>query len=116
LFAELLGAMMAPLGAGPGVMEDLLDMQSRLVTRAEQWKRDWRQDGIQEGRREGFQAGLHKGEAALLLRLLERRFGALPDAVKDRVGAADISMLEDWGMRILDAATLDDVIGPRPTT
>jgi hypothetical protein len=118
LFAELLGAMMAPLGAGPGVMEDLLDMQSRLVTRAEQWRRDWRQDGIQEGRREGRregrQEGRQEGEAALLLRLLERRFGALPDAVKDRVGAADIAMLEEWGMRILDAGALDDVFGERP--
>ena len=41
-----------------------------LASRAEDWKRRWLQEGRLEGRLEG--------EAALLLRLLERRFGALP--------------------------------------
>jgi hypothetical protein len=50
----------------------------------------------------------------LLLRQLERRFGPLPASITDRVGAANIAMLEDWGIRILDAVTLDDVFGERP--
>jgi hypothetical protein len=35
-----------------------------------------------------------KGEAALLLQLLERRFGALPAEVIDRVAGADAAALE----------------------
>ncbi len=50
----------------------------------------------------------------MLLRVMERRFGAVPDAVKDRVAAADIAALETWGMRILDTDKLEDVFGDRP--
>jgi hypothetical protein len=75
-----------------------------LATRAAEWKQQWRQ----EGRLEGLQAG----EAALLLRLLERRFGVLPSAARDRVAAADLSTLEVWGVRVLDAGTLDEVLSP----
>ena len=50
-----------------------------------------------------------RGEAALLLRLLERRFGVLPGWARDRVLAADTSVLEEWGLRVLDAATLEEV-------
>jgi hypothetical protein len=43
------------------------------------------------------------------LRQLERRFGALPDWARDRVLAADTDMMEEWGLRVLDAASLDEV-------
>lgn len=85
-----------------------------LLTRTEQWKQEWLLEGRQEGRQEGEQKGRKLGEAALLLRLLERRFGALPDWVAGRVTAADTETLEEWGMRILDAASLEDVIAERP--
>ena len=46
----------------------------------------------------------------MLLRLLERRFGALPGWARDRVAAADTAALENWGLRILDADSLHDVL------
>ena len=46
----------------------------------------------------------------MLRRLLERRFGALPDWARDRIAAADTAVLEDWGLRVLDAASLEDVL------
>ena len=69
-----------------------------LATRAETWKQQWLQEGRQEG------------EATLLRRLLERRFGTLPGWAQDRIAAADTAVLEDWGMRVLDAGSLDDVL------
>jgi predicted transposase YdaD len=77
-----------------------------LATRAEAWKQQWLLEGEQKGRQEGRQ----EGEAALLLRLLERRFGALPGWARDRIAAADTLALEEWGLRVLDAASLDDVL------
>jgi hypothetical protein len=44
----------------------------------------------------------------LLRRQLERRFGALPGWDLDRIAAADTAALEDWGLRVLDAGSLDD--------
>jgi hypothetical protein len=64
---------------------------------------------MQQQRLEGEQQGRQSGKAALLLRQLERRFGALPDWARDRVLAADTDMTEEWGLRVLDAASLDDV-------
>jgi hypothetical protein len=99
LFAELLGATMAPLDPGIRVPADLLEVRNMLATRAEKWIEQWMQEGRQ------------KGEAALLLRQMERRFGALPASAVERVLAADTMMLEAWGMRIFDAQGLDDLLG-----
>jgi hypothetical protein len=113
VFAELLGAVVAPLRPGIRVPEDLLEMRNMLATRAEKWIQNWEQQGIQKGMQkglqQGLQQGLQKGEAALLLRQMERRFGALPGWVTDRVLAADTQAIEAWGLRILDAASLDDM-------
>jgi predicted transposase YdaD len=65
-----------------------------------------RSEGVQEGLR---QAGVKAGEARLLLRLLERRFGPLPAAVGQRVAEADADTLLVYGERILDAESLDEV-------
>ncbi len=72
-----------------------------LVTRMEAW--------VQQKLREGEQKGRQQGEGALLLRQLERRFGLLPGWATDRVLAADTETIEEWGLRMLDAATLDEV-------
>ena len=106
LFAELLGGLMGPPASGVRVPEELLEVRNMLATRAEEWKRQWLQEGLEKGRAEG----LVKGEAALLLRQLERRFGALPTEVRARVAAADTAALEAWGLRVLDAGSLEDVL------
>ena len=50
------------------------------------------------------------GAVIVLLRLLERRFGALPGWAKDRIATADSVALEEWGLRVLDAGSLDDIL------
>jgi hypothetical protein len=117
-FAALLSGLMGPLAPEVRVPEELSEVRNMLATRAETWKQQWlqegreagRQEGEQKGRQEGEQKGRQEGEAALLLRLLEHRFGALPGWAKDRIATADTAALEDWGLRILDAASVDDVL------
>jgi hypothetical protein len=109
-FTELLSAIVASSGPGLSLPEDLLEVRNMLLNRVERWQQEWLQEGLQKGRQEGRQ----EGEAALLLRLLERRFGILPEWARDRVLAADSAVLEEWGLRLLDAGNLDDVIGGRP--
>lgn len=50
-----------------------------------------------------------QGQIELLLRLVQHRFGHVPDAVTQRIQAAQASQLKSWALNILDAATLDDV-------
>ena len=73
-----------------------------LATRVAEWKQHWGQEGEQKGRQEG--------EAKVLLRLLERRFGSVPDPIRDRIASADVAELDQWIMRVLDAGSIDDVL------
>jgi hypothetical protein len=109
VLVEMLGAAMAPLGPDVRVPEDLQEVRNMLATRMEKWREEWKQHWLLEGEQRGEKRGEKRGEAALLLRLLERRFGVLPGWARDRVLAADTSVLEEWGLRVLDAATLEEV-------
>jgi len=125
VLVELLGAAMAPLGPLVRVPEELLEVRNMLVTRIEKWMAqttlEMRQELQQEMQQqlleiqrqqllEAEQRGEEKGEAALLLRQLERRFGALPDWARDRVRAAGTVAMEEWGLRVLDAGSLEEVL------
>ncbi|MBW7900929.1 MAG: Rpn family recombination-promoting nuclease/putative transposase [Rhodocyclaceae bacterium] len=52
-----------------------------------------------------------EGQAAVLLRQLERRFGPVPEAVRERIVQADESRLLEWSDRVLDADSLDEALG-----
>ncbi|MER1969125.1 DUF4351 domain-containing protein [Castellaniella sp. GW247-6E4] len=66
---------------------------------------------LRRERAEGRVEGRVEGQAELLLRLLARRFGAIPDTATGRVRAATAEQLETWSLNILDATTLDEVFG-----
>jgi predicted transposase/invertase (TIGR01784 family) len=81
-------------------LEDQRYLQKRLQT-AEQ-------RGIEKGLKEGLEQG-RKGKAELLVRLLQRRFSTVPDALVMRFGAADATQLDDWTERFVEANTLIDI-------
>jgi len=62
-----------------------------------------------QGKEEGKQEGARDEAMTMLTRLLERRFGPLPETVIARLHAADLATLEDWGLRLLDAGRLEEV-------
>jgi hypothetical protein len=53
---------------------------------------------------------LQKGEAALLLRLMERRFGSVDAALRHRLQTADAETLLRWADRLLNAASAEAVL------
>ena len=67
------------------------------------------QQGIEQGIEKGMEKGLLQGEAALLRRLLRRRFSDLPAWLEERIQAASREEIEAWSERILDAQRLEDV-------
>ena len=69
-----------------------------MSTIAEEWVRE----GLSEGRREEA--------AALVKRLLASRFGDLPEWVDARLQTASLARLEDYAVRVLDAANLEAVL------
>lgn len=54
--------------------------------------------------------GRLEGQAKLLLRLLELKFGALPEGTSDRLLGASSEQIERWGDRVLTATSLDDAL------
>jgi hypothetical protein len=61
-------------------------------------------------RAEGEARGRVEEAARILMRQLTRRFGPVPDAVRVRIDTASLGQLDIWCERVLDAATLDDVL------
>ncbi|MBF0261531.1 MAG: DUF4351 domain-containing protein [Magnetococcales bacterium] len=58
---------------------------------------------------QGRLEGCLEGEAKMLLRQLQRRFDFVPDWAGERIARADSATLEEWGMKVLDAQSLNDV-------
>jgi len=60
---------------------------------------------------QGEDRGIQKGERALLLRLLRKRFGPQVDAtVERRLEAASAEQVAVWAERVLSAATLSELL------
>lgn len=57
----------------------------------------------------GLQRGLQQGQAATLLRVLEKRFGPVGPAVQERLAQAETSTLDAWTNRALEASSLESV-------
>ncbi|MEO5330202.1 MAG: DUF4351 domain-containing protein [Magnetococcus sp. THC-1_WYH] len=72
-----------------------------------------KQEGHKEGHKEGRKEGRKEGEAALLLRLLQRRFGTVPTWANGKIANADLPTLEAWSLRFVDAQSLDEVFAVR---
>jgi hypothetical protein len=69
------------------------------------------QQGKQEGKQEGREEGRQEGEAVVLLRLLQLKFGAVPETVRRRIEDADAQTLLAWSERVLTATSIEQVIG-----
>jgi predicted transposase YdaD len=92
------------LGYDPAAVPESLNLKEF----SEMWDRTverWQQ----EFREEGWKAGEKKGEAKLLLRLLERKFGPLDPRTRARIRRAGPDRLLEWGDRMLTAERLEQV-------
>lgn len=76
-----------------------------LRTHLKQWEQEARQEEFEKG----IEKGVLTGEAAILRRLLQLRFGPLPVWADAKIAQAQRSELEQWSERVLDAISLDAV-------
>ncbi len=96
-----------------------------MGTLAETWKKEGEARGEARGeakglaagealgREKGLAEGEARGEAKLLMHLLVKRFGPLPEPVIAQIAAGSIDDLDRWVDRVLDAADLAAVFGER---
>ena len=64
-----------------------------------------RQEGILEGRQEGRQ----EGEIAVILRLLNKRLGEIPENAQSKISKLSLTNLESLSDTLLEFATVMDV-------
>ena len=67
------------------------------------------QIGIQKGEQIGIEKGQLQGECALLMRLLTRKYKIIPQNYIQKVELADAETLLEWGEKILDSKSLEEV-------
>ncbi len=94
----------------PLVLEETQHMPITINIRENPFLREVFEEGKQEGHQEGRQEGRQEEAVALLCRLLEHRFGPLPALARQQIEAADTPTLEAWGLRLLDATSLEEVL------
>jgi hypothetical protein len=118
---DLLG-ILTYLSKGP-VAVDIRVIQEtllRLVPERKEWimgsfGQPYYEKGLAEGRAEGEvreAKGEARGAAKALTWLLEKRFGAIPASLRERIFAADVSSLDTWVERFLEAPDLQSVFEP----
>ena len=100
---ERLGLFTYSLGASKAPLETLRPIAARLGREAEEALMTTAQDLRAEGRAEGA--------ADVLVRLLTRKFGRIPDSTEATIRAASPAQFEVWTDRLLGATSLDEVLG-----
>jgi hypothetical protein len=96
----------------PEDTESLEEVKEMLATRVEQWERAIRLEGRVEGREEGREEGRKTGETAMLCKMLELKYGPLPQWALDKIAQADAATLEQWAANLFNAQTLEEVFDP----
>ena len=81
-----------------------------LVERAFVWPEPWEPEPWRE-RELAPPRHRRQSESAMLLCLLERRFGPLDAAARERVESASLERLLEWEERLSGAERLEDVLG-----
>ncbi|NOX56915.1 MAG: transposase, partial [Planctomycetes bacterium] len=82
-------------------LSNFQEARTLLAERVKEWTRQWREEGLRKGREEG--------QAELLMRQIESKFGPLSDEVRQRIATADSDRRLLWAERVLTAERLEDI-------
>ena len=89
------------------------DRRGAISKAVKQGREEGRQVGIKEGRQEGIQvgiqAGIQAGQLALVIRLLERRVGALDSEVESQIQQLPIALSENLADALLNFNDISDL-------
>lgn len=105
-FVEYLYSNAERLDSGQILLQKLAAIQNPTIKSTHM---TWAETLRQEGRQEGENQGILKGRQAILLRLLERKFGSLPEGTLARIQSSSAEELEEISYALLDATSIDEV-------
>ncbi len=85
------------------------DEAAIMSTFSERFIQQGIEKGIEQGMEQGEHLGVRKGEAKVLLALLQLKFGPVSDVVHAQIDQADADTLLKWSERILSATGIEQV-------
>jgi hypothetical protein len=97
----------APVPVSPEALRTAL--KRLMPDYAEEIMQGFGQQYFEEGIAVGEARGEARGEAQALVRLLEKRIGAVPEALRVRIFAADLPSIEAWFDRAIEATHFESV-------
>jgi flagellar biosynthesis/type III secretory pathway protein FliH len=83
--------------------------ETLMGTMAERLLREGLEQGLEKGLEKGREEGWEQGQRALLIELLETKFGKLDEQARRQVDSADVLARKRYAQRALTATTLDEV-------
>lgn len=89
----------------PPELEELTEVRTMLAETVAEWQEEWKRQGLEQG----LEKGRKEGQANILLKQLEFKFGKLNSKDRKRVQSADSKTLLNWGERILTANTMAEI-------
>jgi len=84
-------------------LHNLNEVDAMLSEKLDDWTEQWKKEGVEQGRKQEA--------AAMLTRFLVKRFGPLDEATTQRVNQASVEQIEAWSDRVLDAESIEAVLG-----
>jgi hypothetical protein len=87
------------------------DKGGAIMTLAEQFFAKGERKGLIEGERKGKLEGKAEGKRETLLRILEEKYGSVPQWYQSKVMEAGIDQVEAWILRAIKAPDLEAVFG-----
>ena len=73
----------------------------------------WQREFIAEGREQGREQGRVETLGKILRELMSAKFGPLPKWTSDRIAKATPASLERWSKKLLEAKSIEEVVGKR---
>ncbi|MDJ1171757.1 Rpn family recombination-promoting nuclease/putative transposase, partial [Roseofilum sp. BLCC_M154] len=86
-----------------------LERKERWILDQEGYVTQARIDGLEQGLEQGREEGRAEAALGLILRLLERRFGEVPEATLAQIQQLSLEDLDELGIMILDWRSVEDL-------
>jgi predicted transposase/invertase (TIGR01784 family) len=91
-------------------IEAMLGISFQQTRLYEELREEATELGMQQGMQQGKQQGKQEGEVNLILRLLSKRFGEVPNRLKMQIEKLSLEQLEALTEVFLDFASLDNLV------
>jgi hypothetical protein len=85
-------------------------LEETMVSHFDQAYEKGKREGLEQGLERGLEQGRAEALRATLARLLDARFGPLPEGVARRIGSASLDELDRWVERVVTASSLDEAL------